>query len=208
MSNLKFFKQTNNPAPKQSQEPPTPQPQATEVNPKYRPYVPNYVQMGVDPIKRESAWVPGTAPREEKKDKESRYQEIFEQISGSSSKDSFHLDNDLEQFGNVDMTRAMEQPNPYHQVEEIKPVIHQFTDDLVTDGSGFDPGSVDVNDYVLFVDNQPLASGSFEEIEELTSNLVFGRNHDLPFDCVEVERLSILKKIEIKMGLFLNSGSK
>ena len=193
MSKLKFFQSTNNPNPAPAK------PQTEPAPPPVSKYVPNYVQLGIEPIRRDPSWVPNEAPVTKPIDedkKSARFQQIYEQLSGQNAEQSFHLDTEIEQFGNIDLNHPMIDNQKYTIEQADTPTLVNKT--AVEQNLDVAPG-----DFVLYLDGEPLCAGSREEIETMTSDLVFGKSNQLVMDAVDVERLSVFQKIDIKMGLFL-----
>ena len=58
------------------------------------------------------------------------------------------------------------------------------------------------NEYILIVEGTPFCSGSLPQIEEQASLLLFGEHEYCQGNPVQLESLIILKKMNIKVGLF------
>lgn len=63
--------------------------------------------------------------------------------------------------------------------------------------------SLNQESYILLVDSVPFCSGPKEDVESQASLLVFGEHEYCDGQPIEVERISIFKKIKIKVGLFI-----
>jgi hypothetical protein len=59
--------------------------------------------------------------------------------------------------------------------------------------------------YLLLVDGVPICSGSQQEVENQSQALVFGEHELCEGHPVSVDNLTIIKKIKIKVGLFLEN---
>lgn len=57
--------------------------------------------------------------------------------------------------------------------------------------------------YILLVDDQIICAGELEDVQEMTSQIVFGEHENYKGEAVSLDRVLVLKKINIKMGLFL-----
>lgn len=59
------------------------------------------------------------------------------------------------------------------------------------------------NTYFVLYNNQIIAMGFFEEIQEQVSALVFGVHPLCDGEPVPADRLSVIKKVEVRVGVFL-----
>jgi hypothetical protein len=82
--------------------------------------------------------------------------------------------------------------------------------DFVDDGSQLTSESlpdalphVNENDYVLLIEDTVIASGSLEEIQECTKDLIFGDHPLCAGNPVPEEKLVVFKRVKIKIGVFL-----
>lgn len=63
--------------------------------------------------------------------------------------------------------------------------------------------SLDSDSYLLIVDDVPVCSGPLPEIQDQARALVFGEHELCDGKEIDVEKLLIVKRVKIKMGLFL-----
>ena len=64
--------------------------------------------------------------------------------------------------------------------------------------------SVDEGSYILIVGDVVVQTGSLEEIQQTAASLVFGEHELCQGNAVPVENVVVLKKVNIKVGLFLD----
>jgi hypothetical protein len=78
---------------------------------------------------------------------------------------------------------------PYQSSEDLFPLIS----DLSTES------------FLLIVAGAPICSGPKEEIEEQARSFIFGENEMCDGNPVDIEDIIIIKKVKIKVGLFLEN---
>lgn len=59
------------------------------------------------------------------------------------------------------------------------------------------------DEYVLIVDGSVVCSGDLENVQDLTRAMVFGENELWPNEPVSIDDIIILKRVKLKVGLFL-----
>jgi hypothetical protein len=62
---------------------------------------------------------------------------------------------------------------------------------------------LDDEDYIILVNGSPICSGSLDYIQEQTKSLVFGEHEIYHGNPVSVDDIVVLKRIKIKVGVFL-----
>lgn len=119
----------------------------------------------------------------------------------------------IDDFDNVDPNHPMIDNNDYIEPEELKmsPSVisietnnstHSVVDNSLQDLSEIVQELVD-NAYLLIVEGSPLCSGTLEDVQEQAKALVFGEHEVCDGQPVPVEKITVLKKVPIKIGLFL-----
>lgn len=82
----------------------------------------------------------------------------------------------------------------YLTEEELKNTI-------TTDANICNIPSIKEDEYILFINDNIINIGAHESIQEEVKSLVFGTHKD--YEILPIENISVLKKIKIKIGVFL-----
>lgn len=120
--------------------------------------------------------------------------DIIDDLSGISiDKDSVMIDNN-------DFVTTEELP----QLDEfVNPPRKIFSKEEKVDDLLLTLSSLSDDSYLLIVDDVPVCSGPLLEIQDQARALVFGEHELCDGKEIDVEKLLIVKKVKIKMGLFL-----
>ena len=89
-----------------------------------------------------------------------------------------------------------EDPKAFLSRDELQNILKQ--------GLSSELSSINDNDYILLVDGEIIAISSLEDIQEQASSFVFGENELCEGQPVPIENITILKKVKIKIGLFID----
>lgn len=192
----------------------------------YSTYVPQYQQMGVEPLVSPQNAVISRSPRQPQQNYSPvtlPYAEVKSPAVGKnkpipnvgnnieqawSSLDSREVFDDLE-FSDND--HEMIDNNDY-VTDEALGITKQRTQNI-RQPQEIGAANEDINtilqslnndSYILFVDDIPFCSGPKEDVENQAAQLVFGEHEYCDGQAIEVERIIILKKIKIKVGLFID----
>lgn len=152
--------------------------------PAYAKFVPNYVQRDIVP---------------EHADKRVMSNLIDAAQSSQLEDDLFDRDTDSGQFKYLIKDSEVYVPEEYLNNKKSVP---QAKESLETDLSSVVAGS-SIGDYIVLVDEEPLARGSKDDVEGICNELIFGRSLLFENEPVDENRISIIKKIAIKVGLFI-----
>jgi len=179
----------------------------------YKKYVPQYQLLGVEPEEVRSAVVPNTIlaqanplpptnPRSTRAPVRQPYARV---IPSPIRRDPVpNVGNNIEQIwssvdGEIidDLSIEMDHPlvdnNDFVTVEQPEVVEHiPEALPLVKD-----------DDYLLLIEGTVIATGSLEEIQECTKDLIFGDHSLCGGNPVPSDKLTVFKRIKIKIGVFL-----
>ena len=179
----------------------------------YKKYVPQYQLLGVEPEEIRSAVVPNTIlaqanplpptnPRSTRAPVRQPYARV---IPSPIRRDPVpNVGNNIEQIwssvdGEIidDLSIEMDHPlvdnNDFVTVEQPEVVEHiPEALPLVKD-----------DDYLLLIEGTVIATGSLEEIQECTKDLIFGDHSLCGGNPVPSDKLTVFKRIKIKIGVFL-----
>lgn len=178
-------------------------------------YVPQYQLFGIEPTEIKSSVIPQNMIRD-KEDLDSnnpRNRKVAVRQPYANSKDSKNnfnvpppnVGNNVEQtwssvdgqyiddvsiddsFSENEQNSHITNENSFNNEDELFPIVSDLGDD----------------DYLLIVSGRPLCSGPLLEIQDQARALVFGEHELCDGTEIPVDDLIILKKVKIKMGLFL-----
>lgn len=198
----------------------------------HKPYVPQYQILGVEPDEYKSAPLPSnvTVARSNVDNPRTKQIAIRKPVTTSYHTFNNQKDGSIPNVGN-NMDQTWSSVNGdiidnFDEVEYAQNIIdnneyisddafgqHTFKEQSHQHGTA--PSSVDPEDlltvvqdldkqsYLLIVNGVCLCSGPMDDIQEQARALVFGEHELCDGNPIPVENLIILKKINIKMGLFL-----
>jgi hypothetical protein len=168
----------------------------------YTPYTPQYVNRGVEPEKI-SMGSGGVIPQDMSQGRnrqpnfspsppfveapmENRMYNPIPSSFTESIDDSWESNNEVY---DLDGDSFQDVPEP----SQTEPDVHFNTEDDFEEPDG---------DYVVLLNDRLISKGTLEFIEQEVKDLVFGQHKLIP-DAVPAEDLTVLKKMKIKVGVFL-----
>lgn len=199
----------------------------------HKKYVPQYQLMGIEPEEVRSAVVPGpnvplgmaqplpiTNPRSRRSPVRQPYARIIPSPVGRGRDPVPNVGNNMEHTWSSVDGEIIDDLTP--ETDQDHPMIDN--NDFVTEQSldeSFDteekaelisfeePKLPEVfpvikdDEYILLVQGEVLSTGSFDKIEQETKALVFGEHEFCDGNPIPIDSLMVLKKVKIKMGVFL-----
>jgi hypothetical protein len=194
----------------------------------HKPYVPQYQLMGVEPEEWKSSPVPTDTPVLQNSQDNPRLkntglrQDI--KISGSSSKNVSipnvgqnrdytwsGVDGDIvDDIEEIDNQSSMIDNNDYISdqalglsdsvtIKQEKPKLQKTEEDILSVIENLED-----KDYLLLVNDVVVCSGTLDKVEEQVKNLAFGEHELCGGEPIPVSDLIVLKKVPIKIGVFLD----
>ena len=194
----------------------------------YSPYVPQWQQMGVEP----SSQPQNTVISRSGKLHQTNYKPVMQPYANENTpavgrnKPIPNVGNNIEQaWSSIDNREVFDDLN-YSQLSDNENLVDN--NDYVTEqalgienmrqpqvigAAARNSDDDDINtiiqslsgdSYLLIVDDIPFCSGTKEDVESQASLLVFGEHEYCDGQPIEVERICILKKINLKVGLFID----
>ena len=199
----------------------------------HKPYVPQYQLLGVEPEEYKSASLPaGTVvaksnaenPRTKRPMMRQPYAETSQSLIGAGKGALPNVGNNMEQtwssvdgdivddLSGFDKNRPMIDNNDYVSDNALRtskpkgqpqnfgapPFVKSEKEELLSVVQ-----DLEEQNHLLIVNGVPLCSGPLSEIEDQARALVFGEHELCDGNPVPVEDLIIIKRVSIKMGLFL-----
>jgi hypothetical protein len=182
----------------------------------FQPYVPQYKVLEVEPLEYKSSLVPINTPvirptesanrnrqpairREPSLEEQqsilpsvAHMQQTWSSVDGNIIDDAFENDG-ASMIDNNDFYTDESLGN-HPQVNRSQSSSNDLSD-VVND--------LDVDSYLLLVKGEPICSGPIEEIEDQTRALIFGEHDLCGGEPIPEEDLIVLKKLKIKVGVFL-----
>lgn len=182
----------------------------------YKPYVPQYKVLDVEPLEYKSSLVPINTPvirpteaanrnrqpatRREPSIEEqqailpsvAQIQQTWSSVDGDIVDDAF--DND---------GTPMIDNNDFYTDESLGNEPQVSRSQTSSDDLSDVVNDLDVDSYLLLVKGEPICSGPIEEIEDQTRALIFGEHDLCGGEPIPEEDLIVLKKLKIKVGVFL-----
>ena len=148
-----------------------------------KPYVPQYKTLGLQPedkvmIKQGSIPLPGVGNIQNSLFEYNEYNEDY------SNTDKIIDNNDFVDVDNLQIKSNVRTKFP--SPKEVKPISSE-------DGK-----------YILIWNGDIICISSLEEVQEQTRKLVFGEHEKSPDKPVSINDINVLKKVKIKVGLFLD----
>lgn len=196
----------------------------------YQPYVPQYQLMGIEPQEYKSATLPSNArivesnsdnPRVRQMDLQkplepsrqsnnympnvgNNMDQTWSAIDGKIIDDMEEVSLDQSLIDNNDFI-SEESFKSYNQAQLPEPdyAKHTIIENKTDDDLSSIVKNLESNSYLLLINDVAICSGPFEDIQEQARALVFGEHELCGGSPIPVEDLIIIKKVSIKMGLFL-----
>lgn len=116
---------------------------------------------------------------------------------------------DNNDFVDVEKIQTIQEPlmqgGGYMTADELE-ALQEETQEEVQDIKSADLDSVllvDEGDYILIVGDAIVQTGSLEQVQQTAASLVFGEHELCQGNAVPVENVVVLKRVNIKVGLFL-----
>ena len=179
----------------------------------YKKYVPQYQLLGVEPEEVRSAVVPNTIlaqanplpptnPRSSRAPVRQPYARV---IPSPIKKDPVpNVGNNMEHTwssvdGEIIDDLSMEMDHPMIDNNDFVAVKQEEVSDPLPEALP----RVKEDDYLLLVEGTVLASGSLEEIQECTKDLIFGDHSLCVGNPVPADKITVFKRVKIKIGVFL-----
>lgn len=196
----------------------------------YKPYVPQYQLMGIEPQEYKSATLPSNArivesnldnPRVRQMDLQkplepSRQSNNYIPNVGNNMDQTWSgIDGDIiDDMEEVNLDHSMIDNNDFISEEFFKSYNHaqlpehEYNKHTIIENKTDDDFSsivknLESNSYLLLINDVAICSGPLEDIQEQARALVFGEHELCGGSPIPVEDLIIMKKVSIKMGLFL-----
>lgn len=181
----------------------------------YQKYVPQYKALEIEPTEYKSGLVPLNTPVVRPNEAANRNRQpairqepsIEEQQSILPSAVNMQqtwssVDNILDEEDVIDDTPMIDNNNFYTE-ESLGNKPQTNRDQSLDNDLTNIVNDLGVDSYLLLVKGEPICSGPIEEIEDQTKALIFGEHDLCGGEPIPEEDLIILKKLKIKVGVFL-----
>jgi len=179
----------------------------------YKKYVPQYQILGIEPEEVKSSVIdnlqitktqdlPLTNPRAKRLPVRQPYAEVSKNPIGRGKDIVPNIGNNMEHtWSSVDGEIIDDL-----SVDNTQNIIDN--NDYVTDQALNEQAKIDENqtydgEYFLLVNSEIISIGSFEEIQQEVKEVLFGEHKKFPGQSLPLDDIMVLKKIKIKMGVFL-----
>jgi hypothetical protein len=156
------------------------------------PYEPEYVKRGVEPIKMPSD--PEARSINIQTKSEDKQEEAFVVDEYASDEKGHYIDNNDYVFPPENVLATNKQPKT---VIINNPQIKQ-------DKSKTNSLAPQIGEYILMYSGKIILSGPESIIENKIKNMIYGDDIDFSEETVLAENIVVLKRIDIKIGVFLN----
>lgn len=182
----------------------------------YKPYVPQYKVLDVEPLEYKSSLVPMNTPvirpteaasrnrqpairREPSIEEQQAILPSVAQIQQTWSS----VDGDIVDDAFDDDGTPMIDNNDFYTDESLGNEPQVNRSQASSDNLADIVNDLDVDSYLLLVKGEAICSGPIEEIEDQTRALIFGEHDLCGGEPIPEEDLIVLKKLKIKVGVFL-----
>lgn len=182
----------------------------------YKKYVPQYQLLGIEPEEVRSAVVPNTIlakanplpltnPRSSHAPVRQPYARVIPSpikkdpvpnVGNNMEHTWSSVDGELIDDLSIDIDHPMIDNNDFVSPEPQE-VFSKFQDKPET------LPQVKEDEYLLLIDGTVIATGSLEEIQEYTKDFVFGDHPLCVGNPVAADKLTVFKRVKIKIGVFL-----
>lgn len=132
--------------------------------------------------------------------------ELVDDISGVDPDHTMIDNNDFVSttaFGESELVSFPEQPKPVPEPPKTFLSGNELQNALKNEYLTTLAQQLDKDEYLILVFGEPICSGSSSFVQEQTRDLVFGEHELYPNNPVSTDDIVILKRVEIKVGVFL-----
>ncbi len=105
----------------------------------------------------------------------------------------YTVDDDSEQYNNVYPHQLIGDAGEDSESESDHPSDYKVPENII-----------DVNEYLLMVFGKLVAFGSLEHVESVMQLMVYGEHEEFPNKSISTSDMVLLKRINIKVGVFAN----
>lgn len=170
----------------------------------YKAPVPQYQELGVTPTEYKSSIIPPHSPVIKPQEPINRNREPSIRLNTAEVKQSWaSLDGNIidDNFARNQSQQLIDNNDFY--TEEAFDSLEEGENHNTAQNLFSAVNELDDDSYLLLVHNEPICSGPISEIENEVRSLIFGEHSLCNGEPISEESIIVLKKIKIKVGVFL-----